>query len=176
MKQSFLCEGSFTDKTDVSWPLNSQFTQGKRKKNTVEFTNQGQEGKGRKMSVTEQVWKKQLQRTWNMERIRNMTKASLHQSIKCPEKLTKLKIPVTYVFCMLLIVMLALFLWIQGIWRRLLLEHFACAGMPNVEALIYMHLRHSVISSDSYFGVAVLLHGTSCSFQAEPYELLFVRK
>lgn len=63
MKQSFLCEGSFTDKTDISWPLNSQFTQGKRKKNTVEFTNQGQEGKGRKMSVTEQVWKKQLQRT-----------------------------------------------------------------------------------------------------------------
>lgn len=173
MKQSFLCEGSFADKTDISCPLNSQLAQGKRKNYSWVYQS---EGKGRKMSVTDQVWKKQLQRTWNMERIRNMTKASLHQSIKCPEKLTKLKIPVTYVFYMLLIAMLALFLWIQDIWGRLLLEHLACVGMPNVEALIYMHLRHSVISSDSYFGVAVLLHGTSCSFQAEPYELLFVRK
>lgn len=57
------------------------------------------------MSVTDQVWKMQLQT------LRNITKASLPQSIKHLEKLiARLEIPFTYAFYMLLITTPALFL------------------------------------------------------------------
>lgn len=52
------------------------------------------------VSVTDQVWKKQLQT------LRNMTKASLHQSIE--KLMARLKILFTYVFYMFLITTLAL--------------------------------------------------------------------
>lgn len=62
------------------------------------------------MSVTEKVWAEQLQA------LKNITKADLHQSMKCMQKLfiAGLKIPFTYVVHTLLMTTLAIFLWIQG--------------------------------------------------------------
>lgn len=165
LKQSFLCEGSFKGKTSLGQCVHNLYPAKEKEKYfreaSLSIKRQGEE----LVSVTDLAWKTQLQT------LRNMTKASLPQSIKRLEKLiAKLKIPFTYAFCMLLITPPALFLWIQGIWGKLLLEHFACAGMPNMEALKYMHLCQSLISSsDSCSGVTVLLHGTSCSYQAELY-------